>query len=67
MGLPLANPLVVSASPLSQSVDGIRRLADAGVGAVVLSSLFEEQLRREAAETARLVEVGTESFGESLT
>ena len=67
MGLTLRNPLVASASPLSQTVDGIRRLADAGVGAVVLYSLFEEQLRREAAETARLVEVGAESFGESLT
>jgi dihydroorotate dehydrogenase (fumarate) len=67
MGLSLANPLVASASPLSHSVDGIRRLADAGVGAVVLYSLFEEQLRREAAETARLVESGTESFGESLS
>ena len=49
MGLTLRNPLVASASPLSQTVDGVRRLADAGVGAVVLYSLFEEQLRREAA------------------
>ena len=49
MGLALRNPLVASASPLSQTVDGVRRLADAGVGAVVLYSLFEEQLRREAA------------------
>ena len=51
MGLALRNPLVASASPLSQTVDGVRRLADAGVGAVVLYSLFEEQLRREAART----------------
>ena len=48
MGLALRNPLVASASPLSQTVDGVQRLADAGVGAVVLFSLFEEQLRREA-------------------
>ena len=67
MGLTLRNPLVASASPLSQTVDGVRRLADAGVGAVVLYSLFEEQLRREAAENARLVDAGTESFGESLS
>jgi dihydroorotate dehydrogenase (fumarate) len=67
MGLPLANPLVASASPLSQTVDGIRRLADAGVGAVVLYSLFEEQLLREAAENSRLVDEGAESFAESLT
>jgi dihydroorotate dehydrogenase (fumarate) len=67
MGLPLANPLVASASPLSQTVDGVRRLADAGVGAIVLYSLFEEQLHREAAENARLVDEGAESFAESLT
>jgi len=67
MGLALRNPLVASASPLSQTVDGVRRLADAGVGAVVLYSLFEEQLRREAAENARLVDAGAESFAESLS
>ena len=67
MGLALRNPLVASASPLSRTVDGVRRLADAGVGAVVLYSLFEEQLRREAAENARLVDAGTESFAESLS
>ena len=48
MGLALRNPLVASASPLSKTVDGVRRLADAGVGAVVLYSLFEEQMRSEA-------------------
>ena len=67
MGLALRNPLVASASPLSQTVDGVRRLADAGVGAVVLYSLFEEQLRREAAQNARLADAGTESFAESLS
>jgi dihydroorotate dehydrogenase (fumarate) len=67
MGLALRNPLVASASPLSQTVDGVRRLAAAGVGAVVLYSLFEEQLRREAAQNARLVDAGTESFAESLS
>jgi dihydroorotate dehydrogenase (fumarate) len=67
MGLRLRNPLVASASPLSQTVDGVRRLADAGVGAVVLFSLFEEQLHREAAQNARLMDAGTESFAESLS
>jgi dihydroorotate dehydrogenase (fumarate) len=67
MGLPLRNPLVASASPLSKTVDGVRRLADAGVGAVVLFSLFEEQLRREAAINARLADAGSESFAESLS
>jgi dihydroorotate dehydrogenase (fumarate) len=67
MGLGLRNPLVASASPLSQTVDGVRRLADAGVGAVVLYSLFEEQIRREAEETARIVDAQSESFAESLS
>jgi dihydroorotate dehydrogenase (fumarate) len=67
MGLALRNPLVASASPLSKTVDGVRRLADAGVGAVVLYSLFEEQLRDEATLNARLTEAGSESFAESLT
>jgi dihydroorotate dehydrogenase (fumarate) len=67
LGLELRNPLVASASPLSNSVDGIRRLAAAGVGAVVLYSLFEEQVRREAEEDARLAEAGTEIFSEALS
>ena len=67
LGMELRNPLVASASPLSNSVDGVRRLADAGVGAVVLYSLFEEQVRREAEEDARLAEAGTEIFSEALS
>jgi dihydroorotate dehydrogenase (fumarate) len=67
MGLRLRNPLVASPSPLSQTVAGVKRLADAGIGAVVLFSLFEEQLRREAAQNARLADAGTESFAESLS
>src|SRR5450755_4506245 len=67
MGLQLRNPLVASASPLSHTVDGVRRLADAGVGAVVLHSLFEEQLRDESVLHARLADAGTESFAEALS
>jgi dihydroorotate dehydrogenase (fumarate) len=67
MGLELRNPLVASASPLSQTVDGIRRLDEAGVGAVVLYSLFEEELRREAELFSLLGAAGTESFAEALT
>ena len=67
LGLELGNPLVASASPLSNTVDGVLRLADAGVGAVVLHSLFEEQLRREAEENTRRAAAGTESFAESLS
>ena len=66
MGLALRNPLVASPSPLSYTLDGIRRLADGGVGAIVLFSLFEEQLREEAARAIRLVEESAESFPEAL-
>lgn len=67
MGLKLRNPLVASASPLSHTVDGVRRLADAGVGAIVLHSLFEEQLREEAELDSQLADAGSESFAESLS
>jgi dihydroorotate dehydrogenase (fumarate) len=67
MGLTLRNPLVASASPLSRTADGVRRLAHAGVGAVVLYSLFEEQILRESAENARLVDAGSGVFAESLS
>ncbi len=67
LGLTLRNPLVASASPLSNTVDGVLRLAGAGVGAIVLYSLFEEQIRQEAEENARLADAGTDSFAESLS
>lgn len=66
MGLKLRNPLVASASPLSYTVDGVRRLADAGVGAVVMFSLFEEELTERALHVAQLVDQSAESFGEAL-
>jgi hypothetical protein len=67
LGLDLRSPLVASASPLSATADGVRRLADSGVGAVVLPSLFEEQLRQQAAGDAALASAGTDSFAESLS
>jgi dihydroorotate dehydrogenase (fumarate) len=67
MGLALKNPLVPSASPLTADIDSIRELEDAGAAAVVLHSLFEEQLTHEAEELAHLTTQGTESFAESLT
>src|SRR5436309_8999316 len=66
MGLQLRNPLVASPSPLSYSLDGVKRLAAGGVGAIVLFSLFEEQLREQAARAIRLVEETAESFPEAL-
>jgi dihydroorotate dehydrogenase (fumarate) len=67
MGLALRNPLIASPSPLSKTLDGVRRLADAGVGAVVLYSLFEEEVRREAELNEQLADAGTESFAEALS
>ncbi|MGZ4816801.1 MAG: dihydroorotate dehydrogenase-like protein, partial [Terriglobales bacterium] len=67
LGLKLHSPLVVSASPLSRDIDGICRLEDAGASAVVLYSLFEEQLRQEEADLNYHLAAGTESFAESLT
>ena len=67
LGLKLRSPLVVSASPLSRDIEGICRLEEAGASAVVLYSLFEEQLSQEAADLEFHLEAGTESFAESLT
>ncbi len=67
MGLRLRSPLVPSASPLSDSVDAIRELEDAGASAVVLYSLFEEQIRFEELELHHYMEYGAESFAEALS
>jgi len=67
LGLNLRTPLVPSASPLSEDVDSIKRLEDAGAAAVVLHSVFEEQVRgeQEAVEYHRMY--GTDSFPEALS
>jgi dihydroorotate dehydrogenase (fumarate) len=67
MGLSLRNPLVASPSPMSYTLDGVRRLADGGVGAIVLFSLFEEQLREHTARAIGLMEDTAESFPEALS
>jgi dihydroorotate dehydrogenase (fumarate) len=67
MGIELKNPLVPSASPLSASLDNIKRMEDAGAAAVVLHSLFEEQIEFEAESLAHFLEHGTYSFAEALT
>ena len=67
LGLNLRTPLVASASPLSQEIASIRQLEDAGASAVVLYSLFEEQLRQESLELDFYLNEGTESFAESLS
>lgn len=67
LGMTLRTPLVPSASPLSADIDNIKRMEDAGAGAVVLHSLFEEQLRRERYALHHDLTYGTESFAEALT
>jgi dihydroorotate dehydrogenase (fumarate) len=67
VGLKLKNPLVVSASPLTESVDNLRRLEDAGVAAVVLPSLFEEQLTLESEALDQDLARGTDEFPEAIT
>ncbi|AKJ63618.1 dihydroorotate dehydrogenase-like protein [Kiritimatiella glycovorans] len=67
LGMELKNPLVPSAGPFSQNIDGIRRLEDAGAAAVVMFSLFEEQLRHEADALDYLTSAGSESFPEALS
>jgi len=67
LGLKLRSPLVVSASPLSEDIDNLKRMEDAGASAVVLYSLFEEQLKQDRLELNQKLQQGTESFAESLT
>jgi dihydroorotate dehydrogenase (fumarate) len=67
LGLALRNPLVPSASSLCEDLGNIKKMEDAGAGAVVLHSLFEEQLRHEAAELDHHLEHGTDSFAEALS
>jgi len=66
LGLKLSGPVVVSSTPLSESVDNIRRMEDAGAAAVVLTSLFEEQLALESRALDEDLSRGTESFAETL-
>lgn len=67
LGMKLKNPIVASASPLSHSVDVMKRLEDAGTSAVVMYSLFEEQIAHEQAELNHYLNYGTEAFAEALT
>ena len=67
LGLDLRSPLVPSASPLSNTLDGIRQMEDNGAPAVILHSLFEEQLREELEAVQHHLSYGTDSFPESLT
>ena len=67
LGLALRTPLVPSSSPLCESLDNLRAMEEAGAGAVVLHSLFEEQIELDALSMAHYLTAGTESFAESLS
>jgi dihydroorotate dehydrogenase (fumarate) len=65
LGLGLRNPIIASASPLTGEVSAIRLLEDSGAGAVVLPSLFEEQIRQEELQAEMLTSIGAESSPEA--
>jgi len=67
LGMDLKNPLVASPSPLCEDVDNIVKMEEMGMAAVVLHSLFEEQISLESQELNRYLVQGTERFAESLT
>ena len=67
LGLKLDSPLVPSASPLSRTLDNLRRMEDAGAGAVVLYSLFEEQINAESQALDQFLTAGSESYPEALS
>lgn len=67
LGLRLANPIVVSSSPLQRDVDNIRRMEDAGAAAVVLHSLFEEQIALESEDLSLGLDEGSETNAEGLS
>jgi dihydroorotate dehydrogenase (fumarate) len=67
LGLNLKNPLVASASPLSKKIDRARKLEEAGISAIVMYSLFEEQIIREGLELDHYLSRGADSFPEALS
>jgi len=67
LGLNLKNPLVASASPLSKKLEKARKLEEAGIAAIVMYSLFEEQILHESLEFDHYLSRGTDSFAEALT
>jgi dihydroorotate dehydrogenase (fumarate) len=66
LGLKLKNPIVPSASPLSRTIDGMKRLEDAGASAVVMYSLFEEQIEHEGAELEHYLSYGSHAHAEAV-
>jgi dihydroorotate dehydrogenase (fumarate) len=67
LGFKLKNPLVASASPISKNIDKVVKLEEAGIAAIVMFSLFEEQIIHETLELDHYLSRGTDSFAEALT
>ncbi len=67
LGMKLTNPLVASAGPLTGNLDALRQLEDSGIAAVVMPSLFEEQIEHDEAQIDRLYRYQAESYAESLS
>jgi dihydroorotate dehydrogenase (fumarate) len=67
LGLKLKNPLVASPSPLSEKVSNIERMEEEGISAVVLYSLFEEQIIHESLELDHYLSRGTDTFAEAMS
>ncbi len=67
LGFTLKNPLVVSASPLAEEIDNLRKMEDAGASAIVLHSLFEEQITLESQELDQRLSETTGAFAEALS
>ena len=67
MGLKLKNPIVPSSSPLSHTVESAKQLEDAGAAAIVVYSLFEEQITHESGELDHYLSYGTESYAEATS
>jgi dihydroorotate dehydrogenase (fumarate) len=67
LGMKLKNPLVASASPLSKKVENVKQLEDAGLAAVVMYSLFEEQITHESHALDYFLNRGSESYAEAMT
>ncbi len=67
LGLTLKNPIVHSASPLSESLDKMKMLEDAGCSAIVMHSLFEEQIQQESQQLDQYLSYGSQSYAEALS
>lgn len=67
LGLELKNPLIASASPISASLEGIKRLEDNGIAAVIMHSLFEEEINHEIHQIDHFLHINSDAYAEAIT